>query len=196
MFVAVARVTLSIPESGSLKGKRQVVRRVIDRVKARFNVSISEVGEQEIWQRAVLGVAAVANDSTFAQQSIEKVLRFIDEMYVAPVIARETEIIPMGGDLYGEQESEQIDFAAALRPGNRTLAEAEAAAGGPEEPPFPVRRGNGRHEHGGKGRHRHGRSQRGPMSEEERERAIEALRERMRAARGATADADWDDDQS
>ncbi|MFN7132181.1 MAG: DUF503 domain-containing protein, partial [Myxococcales bacterium] len=100
MFVAVARITLSIPESGSLKGKRQVLRRVVDRVKARFNVSIAEVGDHELWQKAVLGIAAVANDSAFAQESVDKVVRFVEEMYVAPVISRETEVIPMGGELY------------------------------------------------------------------------------------------------
>lgn len=192
MFVAVARITLSIPDSGSLKGKRQVLRRVIDRVKARFNVSIAEVGEQELWQKAVIGIAAVANDSSFAQESVDKVLRFIDEMYVAPVTAKETEVIPLGGDLYGRRGAE-IDFAAALNPGMRTLAEAEAEH---EEPSFsiPARSETGRHEHGGK-RQRGGKAARGPMSEEERERAIQELRERMKSARAAPVDGEWGGDE-
>ncbi len=195
MFVAVARVTLSIPDSGSLKGKRQVLRRVIDRVKARFNVSIAEVGEQELWQKAVIGIAAVANDSSFAQESVDKVVRFIEEMYVAPMVGRETEVIPMGGDLYGRRGGDDIDFAAALNPGHRTLAEVEADAGeGP--PPLPPPRAAERHEHAGRGRQRTGRQPRGPLSEEERERAIQELRERMKAARGAQDEADWDEEES
>ena len=51
MFVGVARLTLQIADSGSLKSKRQVLRRVTDRVKARFNVSVAEVEDQDLWQR-------------------------------------------------------------------------------------------------------------------------------------------------
>ena len=46
MFVCVARVTIDIPAAGSLKGKRQVLRRVTDRVKAKFNVAVAEVEEE------------------------------------------------------------------------------------------------------------------------------------------------------
>ena len=59
MFVGVARLTLQIPDSGSLKSKRQVLRRVTDRVKARFNVAVAEVEDQDLWQRATLALAVV-----------------------------------------------------------------------------------------------------------------------------------------
>ncbi len=74
MFVAVARITLSIPEAGSLKSKRHVVHKVLDKVKARFNVSAAEVADLDLWQRATLGVAAVANEHAFAQESVSKVV--------------------------------------------------------------------------------------------------------------------------
>ena len=62
MFVCVARVTLDIPAASSLKAKRQVVRRVTDRVKAKFNVAVAEVEDNEIWNRAV--VALVGDDAS------------------------------------------------------------------------------------------------------------------------------------
>ena len=62
MFVCVARLTLQIPESGSLKAKRQVLRRITDRVKARFNVAVAEVDDQDLWQKATLGLSVVGND--------------------------------------------------------------------------------------------------------------------------------------
>ena len=62
MFVCVARLTLQIPESGSLKAKRQVLRRVTDRVKARFNVAVAEVEDNDLWQKAHVALAVVGND--------------------------------------------------------------------------------------------------------------------------------------
>ncbi len=55
MFVGVLRLTLHLPEPGSLKSKRHLLRSAIDRVKARFNVSISEVGANDLWQKSVVG---------------------------------------------------------------------------------------------------------------------------------------------
>jgi uncharacterized protein len=100
MVVGILRVTLSIPGADSLKGKRHVLRKVVDRVKARFNVSIAEVGENDIWQRAVVGVATVGNDRRFVNEVLDKVLRFVEEMYLAPVISHELEIQSLGEDLY------------------------------------------------------------------------------------------------
>lgn len=100
MVVGILRITLSIPGADSLKGKRHVLRKVVDRVKARFNVSIAEVGENDVWQRALVGVAAVGNDRAFVNETLDKVLRFVEEMYVAPVIGHELEIQSLGDELY------------------------------------------------------------------------------------------------
>jgi uncharacterized protein YlxP (DUF503 family) len=62
MFVGVARLTLQIADSGSLKSKRQVLRRVTERLKARFNVSVAEVEDQDLWQRATIALAVVSAD--------------------------------------------------------------------------------------------------------------------------------------
>src|SRR5215467_5312711 len=58
MFICVSRLTLAIPESGSLKAKRQILRRVTDRLKARFNVAVAEVEDNDLWQKATLALAA------------------------------------------------------------------------------------------------------------------------------------------
>ena len=63
MFVGVARLTLQIADSGSLKSKRQVLRRITDRLKARFNVSVAEVEDQDLWQRATIALAVVSSDT-------------------------------------------------------------------------------------------------------------------------------------
>ena len=73
MFVGVLRLTLHLPEPGSLKSKRHLVRSAIDRVKARFNVSIAEVAENDLWQKSVIGVASVGNDHAFVNEALDKV---------------------------------------------------------------------------------------------------------------------------
>ena len=100
MFVGVARLTLQIPDSGSLKSKRQVLRRVTERVKARFNVAVAEVDDQDLWQKASLALAVVGNERRHVDEQLEKVIHFIEEMYVAPLMARETEILGFGDQLF------------------------------------------------------------------------------------------------
>ncbi len=129
MFVGVLRLTLHLPEPGSLKSKRHLLRSAIDRVKAKFNVSIAEVAENDLWQRSVIGVAAVGNDHAFVNEALDKVADFVGAMHGGQiqVIARDLEIVPYG-DGIGEGEM-------------RTLAEAEGAPGWEEReeeaPPAP-----------------------------------------------------------
>ncbi len=74
MFVGVARLTLQISDSGSLKSKRQVLRRVTDRLKARFNVSVAEVEDQDLWQRATIALAVVSNDRRHVDEQVQKMI--------------------------------------------------------------------------------------------------------------------------
>ncbi len=77
MIVGVCRVTLHLPGAHSLKDKRHVVKSVIARVHNQFNVAAAEVEDQEHWQRAVLGVAAVSNDSQHVNEVLSNVVNFI-----------------------------------------------------------------------------------------------------------------------
>lgn len=123
MFVCVARVTLDIPAAGSLKAKRQVLRRVTDRVKAKFNVAVAEVEDNDVWNRAVVALAVVGNDRRHVNEMMDKILHFIEEMYVAPVAARELEILQFGDQLFAGKDA---DFTSLTVPrGERSLAEAE-----------------------------------------------------------------------
>lgn len=157
MFVCVARLTLQIPESGSLKAKRQVLRRVTERVKARFNVAVAEVDDQDLWQKATLALAVVGNERRHVDEQMEKIIHFVEEMYVAPLISRQTEIMAFGDTLYtpgrplpaerDEDESEEFDeegggedgeeagpeadleeLIAGMGRGDRSMAEAEGMA--------------------------------------------------------------------
>jgi uncharacterized protein YlxP (DUF503 family) len=102
MVVGILRLSLSIPAAGSLKDKRQVIRKITGRVRARFDVSIAEVGENDIWQRAQVGVVVAGNDRRFVNEILDKVRGFIDQLYLAPILDQELEILSYGPDRFGE----------------------------------------------------------------------------------------------
>lgn len=77
MLVGTCRIELFIPNSGSLKGKRQVVKALKDRIRNRFNVSVAEVDHLDLWQRALVGVALVSNDWQFIETTLAQVLNLI-----------------------------------------------------------------------------------------------------------------------
>jgi uncharacterized protein YlxP (DUF503 family) len=123
MFVGIARVTLSIPGAASLKDKRSVLRKLLDRTRAKFNVAAAEVGDQDLWQKATVGFAVVGNEQRFVTQCLDTLLHFVEELYLAPVIDRHSEVLSFNGDMFG---SLGIGHTGTLiDSGNRTLAEAE-----------------------------------------------------------------------
>lgn len=79
MHVGVSRVVLHLPENHDLKGKRQVLRSIKDRVRHRFNVSIAEVEENDHWQRAVLGIACVSNEARYVNEVLSQVVEYIQQ---------------------------------------------------------------------------------------------------------------------
>ncbi|HKD39767.1 MAG TPA: DUF503 domain-containing protein [Myxococcaceae bacterium] len=122
MFICVSRLTLAIPESGSLKAKRQILRRVTDRLKARFNVAVAEVEDNDLWQKATLALAVVGNERRHVNEQMDKIIHSVEEMYVAPLVSREIEILSFGDQLFAEPpQQDGLPFAT----GQRSLAEAE-----------------------------------------------------------------------
>jgi uncharacterized protein YlxP (DUF503 family) len=96
MHVGVARVALLLAENSSLKGKRTVVKSVVQRVRNRFNVAIAEVDTQDAWQIATLGIVCVSDDPRHANEMLSKVIDFIEsERLDAEVGAVELELIPV-----------------------------------------------------------------------------------------------------
>ncbi|MGB5106143.1 MAG: DUF503 domain-containing protein [Candidatus Zixiibacteriota bacterium] len=77
MHLGTLRIVLHIPQSRSLKSKRHVIKAIIDRLKNKFNISVSEVDDNDLWQRATLGVAFVANEGQFVDQVLAQVESFI-----------------------------------------------------------------------------------------------------------------------
>lgn len=61
MVVGICTIAIHLPGSHSLKDKRRVLRSVKDRLRSKHNISIAEVEDQDLWQRATLGITAVSN---------------------------------------------------------------------------------------------------------------------------------------
>ena len=78
MHVAVCKLTLRLPENQSLKGKRRVLSSLSSRIRNKFNVSIAEVGDNEAWQVATLGITCVSNHSRHADEVIQSVLAYVE----------------------------------------------------------------------------------------------------------------------
>ena len=64
MVVGVCQVSLHLPEGQSLKAKRQVLSSLKTRLCNKFNVSVAEIGDQDLWQRSFLGIACIANEAS------------------------------------------------------------------------------------------------------------------------------------
>ena len=97
MFIGMARFEIFIPHSGSLKAKRQVLRPVVDRVRNKLNVSISEVDHQDLWQRAALGVACVNGSVDGCKKLIQEAEKVVGRAALdgAEIVDRTIEVIAM-----------------------------------------------------------------------------------------------------
>lgn len=93
MVVGICCLDLRISENNSLKGKRRILKSMIERVTKKFNVSMAEVGDHDIWQSSQIGFCMVGNDKRFVNSALDKIINFIDAMNTAEIIESDIEII-------------------------------------------------------------------------------------------------------
>ncbi len=79
MIVGVCRVELSIPDSFSLKDKRRIIKSIIARTRNKFNVAISEIEQNDSWQKAVLGISSISNDAHYTNKILNEVINYIEK---------------------------------------------------------------------------------------------------------------------
>ncbi len=93
MIVGVCRITLRLPENSSLKGKRQVLRSLTTRLRNKFNVAVAEVGDNDRWQIATIGLTCVSNDARHAQEMLDRAVQFVEQTRLdAELIDSEIEV--------------------------------------------------------------------------------------------------------
>ncbi len=77
MIVGLCTVELHFPDSQSLKSKRKILVSLKTRLQNRFNISVAEIDENHLWQKSILGIASVANETTRVNQTLDHVLNEI-----------------------------------------------------------------------------------------------------------------------
>lgn len=95
MVVGAGCMVFRIHDCGSLKAKRQVVRSIIARIRNHFNVSVAEVADNDVYQRAVIGVSMVGNDRRVINAKFDKLYNFADDLGLAEMIDTDLEIISL-----------------------------------------------------------------------------------------------------
>jgi uncharacterized protein YlxP (DUF503 family) len=92
MVVAISRLTLIIHDNNSLKGKRKVVKSLIEKVRRRFEASVAEVEDHDLWQKAQIGVALVGNDARLLTTRLDQIYSFIENQHVAEIVDSHVEL--------------------------------------------------------------------------------------------------------
>jgi len=96
MNVGVCKISLRLPENHSLKGKRQVLKSITSRVSNKFNVSVAEVDDHNLWQVATIGICCVSNNKRHTNEVLSKVVDFIvNGRFEVEILNYEIEILPV-----------------------------------------------------------------------------------------------------
>ncbi len=93
MVVGVGRITFRLHDCRSLKGKRKIVKSIVSRLRNTFNASIAEVGSNDVYQRAEIGISMVGNNRQVINSKIDKVFNMAEDMGLAEMVDTEMEII-------------------------------------------------------------------------------------------------------
>ena len=96
MNIGVCKVELRLPENLSLKGKRWVLKSITMRVRNKFNVSVAEVDNNDLWQLSTLGICYLSNDKRHTNEVLSKVVGFIiNGRFDVEILNYEIEILPV-----------------------------------------------------------------------------------------------------
>jgi uncharacterized protein YlxP (DUF503 family) len=96
MIVGALRIVLSLPGNDSLKGKRKVVRSIVDRLRHRYNAAVAEVGDLDAHRSAVLGLTVVSNDASHVSAMLDTLTSAIAGASHALIVDRKMEILHLG----------------------------------------------------------------------------------------------------
>ncbi len=96
MTVGTLRMSVRLHGNQSLKEKRKVVKSIVEKTRHRFNVSVAEVADQDLHQRATIGVAVVGSDTHVINSMLDRILSFMESLGQAEIIDTEMEIISLG----------------------------------------------------------------------------------------------------
>jgi uncharacterized protein YlxP (DUF503 family) len=93
MVVGIGIVTFRLHDCHSLKGKRKIIKSIINQVRNKFNVSVAEVGSNDIYQKSEIGFSLVGNDRQVMNSKIDKIFNMIEDLGLAEIVDTEMELI-------------------------------------------------------------------------------------------------------
>ncbi|MCX8109716.1 MAG: DUF503 domain-containing protein [Syntrophorhabdaceae bacterium] len=99
MIVGISTIEIFLPDSQSLKDKRQAVKKIIEKTRAKFNISIAEFSQNNLWQRAKIGFSVVGVNKDHIDMAIDNVYNYIESLYIGKIIDTSSEIIVMGNEI-------------------------------------------------------------------------------------------------
>lgn len=93
MVVGILTIELRFHGNHSLKGKRKLLQKIIERTRSRYNISIAEVGENDLWQRALIGLAVISNGTDHIHSTLDNITNFITNMHLGEIINSDIELL-------------------------------------------------------------------------------------------------------
>jgi uncharacterized protein len=99
MIVGISTIEIFFPENQSLKDKRQLLKRIVEKTRARFSISIMEIDQNNLWQRAKIGFSVIGVKQDHVNKMIDNVHEYIESLYIGSIIDTKTEIIVMGNEI-------------------------------------------------------------------------------------------------
>ncbi len=99
MVVGISRVDIFLPENHSLKEKRQATKRIVERTRQKFNVSVMEIDRTNLWQRVTIGFSVVGSGKDIVERMVENIHIFIESLYIGKVINTSTEVVMVGNEI-------------------------------------------------------------------------------------------------
>ena len=93
MVVGVGKLVFRLHECRSLKAKRKVIKAIVRRIDNHFNVSVAEVGDNDVYQRAQVGFAVVGNSGSLVNAKMDKIINMVYDLHLAEIIDSEMELI-------------------------------------------------------------------------------------------------------
>lgn len=93
MLIAAALIELALPEAETIKARRRVARAVKDRIRARFNVSVAEVADQDERHSVCIGCVMVGVDPRHLRDGMEKLVRYVESLGIAEVVADDVAVL-------------------------------------------------------------------------------------------------------
>ncbi len=99
MIVGISTIEIFFPENQSLKDKRQALKKIVEKTRTKFSISIMEINQNNLWQRAQIGFSVVGVKLDHVHRMIANVHEYVESLYIGSIIDTKTEVIVMGNEI-------------------------------------------------------------------------------------------------